>query len=189
MALRAVGADMRDNGERDILGRNAGGGPTIDDDAHPLRFFLPKGLCHEHVRDFRRADPKGIGAERAVRGRVAIAANDQQAGQRQSLFGTNHMHDALTWVAQAEQRDTILCRIVLKIADHRGDFRIGNALSAAAGRHVVISYGKRELRLGYSASARLHLAEAVERTLVHVMPIDPEQSRAIFPPRDFVRRP
>ena len=44
-------------------------------------------------------------------------------------------------------------RVDLEIADHRRDFRIGDAVGAPAGRHVVIGDAERELWLG-DASVR-----------------------------------
>ncbi len=75
--IAKVGADPRDDGERDVLGRNAAGGFAVDHNAHALRFFLPQRLRHQDVRDFGRSDSEGAGTESPVRGRVAIAANDQ----------------------------------------------------------------------------------------------------------------
>ena len=99
------------------------------------------------MRDFGRADAERIGAECAVRRRVAVAADDQQPGQGQSLFGPDDMHDALARVAQAEQRDVIVAGIGLEIAHHRRDLGIGNAAGAAARRHVVIGDPEGESRL------------------------------------------
>ena len=38
-------------------------------------------------------------------------------------------------------------------------------------------------------SARLHLAEGMERALVHEMPIDPQQRGAVLTTRNLMRRP
>ena len=105
MAGRAAGADMRDDGERDVLGRDARAEPAIDRDPHALRLALPDRLRHQHMRDFGGADAERIGAERAVGRRVAVAADDQQARQRQALLGADHMHDALPRIVEAEQLD------------------------------------------------------------------------------------
>ena len=62
------------------------------------------------MRHFGRADAKGVGAKRAVGRGVAVAADDQQARQRQSLLGADHMHDALPRIVEAEQLDAVLAR-------------------------------------------------------------------------------
>ena len=92
------------------------------------------------MRDFGRADAERIGAESAMRGRVAVAADDQQARQRQSLFGTDHMHDALARIVEPEQRDMPLSSaFVSRLRTIARDFRIGDAVprgraSARSGR-------------------------------------------------------
>ena len=83
---RAVGADMRDDREHDVLGGDARRGTAIDRDAHALRLLLPDRLRHQHMRDFGGADAERVGAERAVGRGVAVAADDQQARQGQALL-------------------------------------------------------------------------------------------------------
>src|SRR5579885_3764990 len=123
--------------------------------------------------DFGRADAEGIGAEGTMRGGMTVAADDQQAGQRQSLLGADHMDNALARVAQAKQGDVSLSRICFEIPYHGRDLWIGDAGGAAARRLVVIGHAKSEPWLGDRASARFHLAEGVERALVHVVTVDP----------------
>ena len=74
---------------------------AVDGDAHALRLFLPDRLRHQHMRDFGGADAEGVGAERAMRRGVAVAADDQQAGQGQALLGADDMHDALARIVAA----------------------------------------------------------------------------------------
>ena len=49
-------------------------------DFHRERLVLWQALRGEHVFDFARADAKRKRAKRAVRARVAVAANDRHAG-------------------------------------------------------------------------------------------------------------
>ena len=44
-------------------------------------------------------------------------------------------------------------------------------------------------RLGHLDAAGRQLAEGMERALVHVVPVDPEQRFAVVPPQDLVRGP
>ena len=111
-------------------------------------FFCHKRLRHQHMRDFRRADAEGVGAERAMRRGVAVAADDQQARQGQSLFGADHMHDALARIVQAEQRDVVFGGVGLEIAHHGGDLGVGDALRAPARRHVMVGDAEGEAGLG-----------------------------------------
>ena len=52
--------------------------------------------------DLRRADALGEGAEGAVGGGVAVAANDGHAGQGEALLGADDMDDALAVVELIE---------------------------------------------------------------------------------------
>ena len=92
------------------------------------------------MRDFGRADAEGVGAERAVGRGVAVAADDQQAWQRQTLLGADHMHDALPRIVQPEQFDMVLRRIFLDLAHHPRDLGIGDILSRPARRHVMVGH-------------------------------------------------
>ena len=85
------------------------------------------------------------------------------------------MHDALARVTQTEKRYAVFSRIGLKVAYHRRDLGIGNGLITAARRHIVVGNPECQSRLGDTAPALLHLAESMERTFMHIMPIDPEQ--------------
>ena len=89
--------------QREILGRQAGAERAVDRDAHALRPLLPERLRHQDMRDFRRADAEGEGAERAMRRGVAVAADDRQARQRQPLFRRDDMHDALARIVEPDQ--------------------------------------------------------------------------------------
>ena len=120
---------------------------------------------------------------------MTVAADNQQSGQSQALFGADHMHNTLTRIAQAKQRDVIFRRIGFKISHHRGDLGIGNVISAAARWHIVIGDTEGELRFSDSAPTGFHLAEGVERALMHIMTIDPKQSGAVVAAHNFMRRP
>ena len=79
VADAAAGADLADDREDDVLGRDAGGQLAVDRDRHPLRPGLRQRLGGEHVLDLARADAEGERAERAVGGGVAVAAHDGHA--------------------------------------------------------------------------------------------------------------
>ena len=60
-----------------------------------LRLALQQALRGQHVLHFAGADAERQRAERAVRGRVAVAADHRHAGLRESQFRADHVHDAL----------------------------------------------------------------------------------------------
>ena len=92
----AAGAgDLADDGEREVLGGHAGGFSAREADVHRLWLHQRQALRGQHVFDLGRADAEGQCAERPVRGRVAVTADDRHAGLRQALLGTDDVHDAL----------------------------------------------------------------------------------------------
>ena len=99
------------------------------------------------------------------------------------------MYDALTRIAQTEQRYMAFSRIGLKIAHHSCDFGIGDGVIAAACRYVMIRNTERQSGLRDRATARLHLTESMERAFMHIVAIDPEQGRPVVAPHDLVRGP
>ena len=141
------------------------------------------------MRHFGSADAERIGAEGAVGRGVAVAADDQQAGQRQPLFGADDVDDALARIAEAEEVNVAGPRVGIEIADYRRNLGIGNGAVAAARRHVMIGDAEGQARLRQRAAARPHLREGVKRAFMHIMAIDPEEHGAVLAPRDLVRRP
>ena len=69
--------------------------PAVDVDAADLQRLDRQALRRQDVADLRRADAHRDGAERAVRGRVAVAAGDGHARLRQAELRADHVHDAL----------------------------------------------------------------------------------------------
>ena len=61
--------------------------------------------------DFAGADAEGQCAERAVRGRVAVAADDGHARLRVAQFGADHVDDALVGVVDVVEADAELAAI------------------------------------------------------------------------------
>ena len=59
-----------------------------------LRLFLQQALSRQHMLHFGCADAKRQRAKCAMRGSVAIAADNRHAGLSQTEFGSDHMNDA-----------------------------------------------------------------------------------------------
>src|ERR1019366_4593000 len=66
VARATAGAETRDDGEGNILGRDSGPPSSFERDGHGFGLLLGEGLRGQHVFDFTRADAEGQGAERAV---------------------------------------------------------------------------------------------------------------------------
>jgi hypothetical protein len=83
----------------------------------------------------------------------------------------------------------VLGSVFLQRAHHARDLGIVDRAPRAARRDIVIGDAEGEARLGEARAARLDLAEGVERSLMHVMAVDPQQRLAVVAPRDLVGRP
>ena len=99
------------------------------------------------------------------------------------------MHDPLSGIAQTEEGDVVFCRIGLKVAHHRCNLGICNLLFAPAGRHIMVGDPESQLRLGNTAATRHHLTEGMKRTLMHIMPVYPEERGPVVAAHNLVRRP
>ena len=91
----ACRSDLRDDVQDDVLRRDAFLQLTVNGDLEILRLALQQALAGEHMADFRCADAESQSAERAMRGSVAVAADDGLAGLRHSKFRTDDVDDAL----------------------------------------------------------------------------------------------
>ena len=141
------------------------------------------------MRHFRGADTESKGAKRTVGRGVAVAADDQQAGQRQALLGPDHVHDALPPIVEAEQLDPMLGGVFIHLAHHARDLGIADAVAGRSRRHVMIRHAERETGLRNRRAALRQPAEGVKRAFMHVMAIHPEQRIAVLAAHDFVRGP
>ena len=73
------------------------------DRACVLDLNCAEALRGQHVLDFAGADAEGQRAERAVRGSVAVAADDRLARLRDSQFRADDVHDALVAAVHVEK--------------------------------------------------------------------------------------
>ena len=185
--LRIAGTDARDDRQRHVLRRKTRCQRAVDPQPHAFRARLPDRLGHQHMRHFRRADAKGVSAKRPVGGGVAVAANDQQAGQGDAELRRHHMSDALPGMALAEAGDAVLRCILLQLPDHPP--RIVRLHGAGARRHVMVGHAKCQVRPGHLRAARFRIGETVMGTLVDEVAIDPEQAVAVVALDDGVGIP
>jgi hypothetical protein len=131
------------------------------------------------VLHFAGADAEGQGAERAVRGRVAVTADDGLARLREAALGTDHVHDAVLEVAEAVQRDAELRAVGGEHVELRRGLRVDDLQLLRVGRRAVVHGGERVL-----GAARLEaaLAQARERLrrghLVDEVQVDVEDGGA-----------
>jgi hypothetical protein len=134
----------------------------------------------EHVFDFRGANAEREAGERPVRAGMRVAADHGHAGQRRTLLRPDHVHDALAPVGHSELDDAVLLAVLVKRLDLQPGYRVGDAMRAVGGGHIVISHGEIG---GYAPRLAPGESETFERLragdFVDQMPVDIEQRRAV----------
>ncbi len=130
--------------------------------------------------DLAGADAVRQRAEGAVRGSVAVAADDRRARQREALLRADHVHDALALVALMEVLDAEVARVGCQRLDLDAAVLVGDALGAVGRRHVVVDDRERLLRRAHLAARHPKAFEGLRaRHLVHEMAVDVEQAGAV----------
>ena len=144
MASAAGCADLADDREHDILGADPLAEHAIDGDPHILGLVLDQGLGGKNMLE--GADAMRERAKGAMRRGMAIAADDRRARQRKTLFGADHMNDALAKVVLIEIFDAELPGILGELFDLNTAFGIVDAMRAIGGGDIVIDDRERFLR-------------------------------------------
>ena len=137
----------------------------------------------KHVLDLGGADAEGERAHRAMRGGVAVAADDGHAGLAQALLRPDDVDDALVEAVDREIGDAELPHIALEGVDLElrvGIVDAGDADLAVGGRNVVIGDGHRRVGPAHLAPGKLQAFEGLRRRdLVDQVQIDIDQVGAL----------
>ena len=152
---------------------------AIDRDAHALGFALPQGLGGQDVPDLRRANTERQRAERAMRRGVRIPAHQCQARQRDPLFGSHDMHDALAGIVEAHGIEAVPARVGAQPGDQGGTFGIGDRQRPRVGRDVVVRDPERQIGTAQRPAGMVQHVEPMEPAVVHKVTVDPQQIGAI----------
>ena len=159
-------------------------------DQHVLALLLQERLRGQHVLDFRRADAVRQRAERAVRGRVRVAADDRHARQRSALLRPDDVHDALTQIVHLELRDAVGVAVRIERVDLQLGDRIGDAVAAVRGRDVVVRHRQVRADAPHRTLSQLQTFERLRAgDFVQQVTVDVENRRAVFFRVDHVRVP
>ena len=148
----AAHADAADRAEDHVLRRDAERQLAPVEDAHRLRPDPRQALRREHVLDLGRADPERERAERAVRGGVAVAADDRHPGLRQAQLGADHVHDPLAPAARSRRAGPRTRRSSRASASSCA--RASGSDGPRRRRHVVVHRREREVGPPHRRPAR-----------------------------------
>ena len=130
---------------------------------------------------FRRADAVRQRAEGAMRGGMAVAANDGHAGQRKALLRADNVDDALADIVLGVIFDAEFGRIPGQRLDLDAAFLVLDAeLAVRRGRHVVVDDGERPLRMAHGAAGHAQALESLRAGhFVHEVTVNVEQAGAV----------
>ena len=175
-ARAARRADFADNRKRDVLGGDMGRRDSGHDDAKIFRFALNECLRRQHMLDLRRADACRQRAERAMRGSVAVAADDGEAGQGKALFRPDDMHDALPQIVHGQIFNAEFGAIGLQRLNLQTAFGVvdgGQPATPVAGRDIVVGYSQRLVRRAHLPPRHAQTLEGLRAGhLMHQMAVD-----------------
>ena len=150
----ALHAEAPDDLEDDVLRVDAAAEPPVHGDAPHLQRLHRQALRRQHVAHLRRADAERDGAERAVRGGVAVAAGDRHARLRQPQLRADHVDDALVAAVEIEQPDAVLAAVPLERGEHVLGHHVEERPPLIARRDDVIDGADGALRASPRASPR-----------------------------------
>ena len=178
MTLPAGGAYAGDDPQDDVLGGHPGGQVPVDGDGHGAGLGLGKGLGGEDMFHFGGADPERQGAERPMGRGVGVAADDGHARLGHSLFGADHMNDALAGVIQSVQGDAELLAVVNQGVDLLFGKGVADGKSPSGGGHAVVDGGQRQVGPAHRPSVQPEPVEGLGRgDLMNQVQVDVYQGR------------
>ena len=123
-----------------------------------------------------RADAEGERPQGAVRGGVAVAADDRHARLRDSQFRADHVHDALIGITQIEQPHAELEAVVAERVDLLLRDRIGDRKPPVGRGDVVVGCGEGGIRPPHAAAGQSQPLEGLRaRHFMDEVPVDVEQ--------------
>ena len=153
MPMRAISARMMS------LAETPGLSAPSTSHLEGFRRALQQALRGQHVLHFAGADAEGQRAERAVRGGVAVAADDGHAGLRESQLGADDVHDALAVAVDAQAADAEIGAVGFELRELFGGDRIDNGQRAVGGGDAVVGGGDGEIG---AADLETALAQSIE---------------------------
>ena len=173
----ALHAERPDDGEDDVLGVHARRERAADGDAPHLQRVHGEALRRQDVADLRGADAEGHGAERPVRGGVAVAAGDGHPRLGEAELRADDVDDALVVAAEAEQRHAELAAVALEGRHHLLRHLVGEGAGLAVGGHDVVDRREGAIRKRDALAAQAQHVEGLGAgDLVHQVQAD-EQLR------------
>ena len=144
---------LRDEVEDDVLGGHTRRQRALDADLVGLEWTLQQRLRGEHHLDLAGADAEGQRAERAVRGRVRVAADDGHARLGQAQLRADDVDDALPVGAERVERHPELLAVGSQLGQLEGGLLVEDGQRAVVRRRGVIRRGDGPLWVAHGQAA------------------------------------
>ena len=172
---RAPGnSNLADDRQNEIFRCHAARPLAVNFNFHRLGFELRQTLGGEHVLNFASADSKRERAECAVRGRVAVAANNCLSRLRDAKLRPDDVNDPLILTVQVEKMHAVLLAIARERFELAQCVRVENREQAVLRGNRMVHHRKGKLRLanfaprGFQSRKGLRRSAFVDQVTVNV---------------------
>src|SRR6266481_1271541 len=145
VAVAAGDARFSDDGKNQVLCRDALGPLAMHENVQRLRARLHEALRCEDVLDFAGADAESQRSKRAVRGSVAVTANNRLPGLRDAQLRADNVHDALVLAVHVKQANARFAAIFFQSIELELGVVIEDGQRAVCGRDRMIHHGEGEI--------------------------------------------
>ena len=186
MALGAIGADLGNDGQNNVLGAGPGREVAVNAHTHGLEGRNGQSLGGQDVLDLAGANAEGQGPESAVRGRVGIPTHHCHARLGQTQLGADGVDNALVGVAQGVQAHPELGAVGAQGLNLGATGEVGDGQVNIEGGGVVVLGGQGQVGAADSAAGQPQALESLGAgDLVDKVEVDVEQVRGpVSPPGD-----
>ncbi len=181
----AVGADLPDECQHQILGRHAGTESAAHGHPHVAHHVVDQGLRGQQMLDLAAADAETQGAHGAVRRGVAVAGGDHHAGQHQALFTRYHVLDTLARIQHVEQVDAVALAIRGQRADLPRPIGVGQhhraRVAIGGGGIDMVDHGHRRCRTPDRSAGGMQCGKGLRAgVLVEHLSVDIQQDLPVL---------
>jgi len=146
VADAAVGPELPDDRQDNVLRGDALTELAGDLDPADLLFLHGDAASRQHVADLRGPDTERQRAERAVRRRVGVAADDRHTGLGEPLLRPDDVDDPLVAGVGVREVDAGPAEVLLELRHHGLGRLVLERSVAVPGRHDVVDRRVRALR-------------------------------------------
>ena len=163
LRVAAADAHLTDDGQDDVFRGDALGTLAVHEDVQRLGFGLHQALRGQDVLDFAGADAEGQRAESAVRGGVAVAADDGLAGLGDAQLRADDVDDALVLAVHVEEAHAGFAAVALEGFELQLGVVVEDGQSAVGGGDGVIHDGEGEIGAADLAAFGLEAGKGLGR--------------------------